>query len=770
MLATLERTDPKPAFHFAVAVYFLLALGLGAPSAAQEPRVGPTARDGLTRVDSPTPASGELGEITLRAFRLEGPLDVDGVLDDAVYGRIEPASGFLQQDPDHGQSATEDTHVWVLYDDTHVYVALRALDSRPEQMVANEMRRDNRNIWMNDNITVALDTYLDRRTAYFFQTNPLGGVRDALILDETNTNYDWNTVWDVRSRRVAEGWTAEIAIPFKSLRYHPGREQVWGINVHRAVRSKNEFSLLSLAPRSFNGQGIFRLSSAATLVGLEAPDASQNLEFRPYAISNLRTDRPAGVSRDLDGDVGVDASYGITSRMNLDLTWNTDFAQVEVDEQQVNLSRFSLLFPEKRDFFLEGQSVFDFVGQVSQGGGPQAQGPDPTPFLFFTRRIGFDGGTPVPIQGGGRLMGRAGAVSVGVMNIQTGESGSSDAPDAPATNYTVSRIKYDLFQRGKIGVLGTYRRPEGGGDDNLALGADLDVTPVRDLWLTGYYARTSTRSGDPLRAESSLARVFYDADRYGLRLERLEVEEGFDPGVGLLRRSGFVRSYFQGRISLRPESLASVRRIGLEAGLDRYVSGGVLETRQEKASLVTEFQSSDQLTVEFARNLEFLSAPFPVAGGRTVPESRYRFNDFSVQFQAGSQRRISGTVNASRGGFYTGDRTQLGYTGRVEFGSRFAVEPRLSFDWVRLEEDRFRVTLLGARPTLTLTPRNFISALVQYNSASDAVETNARWRWELEPGTILYVVYTDARDTADGGLPNLLNRSIAVKFTRLFRF
>jgi hypothetical protein len=736
----------------------VLGVSLTAPSAAaQEP---------LRTLDR-----SATGEITLRAFRLDEPLDVDGALDEETYRRIEAAGGFIQQDPDFGQVASEDTHVWVFYDDTHVYVSLRAFDSRPDQMVANEMRRDNRNIWMNDNVIVALDTWLDRRSAFFFQTNPVGGVRDALILDEVNTNYDWNTVWDVRTRRVPEGWTAEMAIPFKSLRYQPRREQVWGINVLRVVRSKNEFSLLSPVPRSFSRNGVFRLASAATLVGLEAPGASNDLQLRPYAISSLRTDRPAGVARDLGGDVGLDATYGITSSMALDVTWNTDFAQVEIDEQQVNLTRFSLLFPEKRDFFLEGQSVFDFVGGAGGGGGgggPNAGGPDPTPLLFFSRQIGFAGDRPVPIQGGGRLMGRAGPLSVGALNIQTG---AGEGPGAPATNFTIGRVKYDLFQRGRIGSLATYRRPSDGTADNLAWGADADITPVRDLWLTGFYARTSDPGGVTDGAASSMVRVSYDADRYGLRVERLEVEKGFDPGVGLLRRSDFVRSLVQGRISRRPESLERVRRMSLEAALDRYATGsGVLETRQGRISLRTELQSGDELTVETSRSFEFLDAPFPVAGGGIVSPGEYRFQDVSARLMMGAHRRVSGMVNASRGGFFGGTRSQLGYTGRVEFGPRFSLEPRLSWDWVRLVDDRYRVTLLGVRPTVTVTPRNFVSALLQYNSSSDAVETNVRWRWELQPGTILYAVYTDARDTAGTGIPALTNRSLALKFTSLVRF
>ena len=359
-----DRRDPRILCGPALAVFVLFA---AAPGGAQE-AVEPIA----------TASRHEAGDLTVHAVRLDEPLELGGALSEAIYESFVPTSGFIQQDPDNGAPATEGTEVWVFYDERNFYVSIRALDSQPGRIVANEMRRDNRNIWLNDNVIIALDTFLDRRTAYFFQTNPLGGLRDGLIVDEATNSLDWNTVWDVRSWRVEEGWSAEMAILFESLRYAPGREQVWGFNVHRVVRSKSEFSLLSPVPRSFSRNGIFRLASAATLIGLEVPDASNDLELRPYVISTLQTDRASGVDWDLRGDVGLDTRYGVTNSMALDLTYRTDFAQVEIDEQQVNLSRFSLLFPEKRDFFLEGQGVFD-LGRAPAGGRPGERGPDPTP-------------------------------------------------------------------------------------------------------------------------------------------------------------------------------------------------------------------------------------------------------------------------------------------------------------------------------------------------------------------------------------------------------
>jgi len=705
------------------------------------------------------------GNVVVRAVRLESPLVLDGVLDEEVYRTILPAADFVQQFPWNGEPATEDTQVWVFFDSDNVYVALRAWDSRPDRMVANEMRRDNRNIWQNDNIVVLFDTFLDRRSAFFFQTNPVGGIRDALVLNESTTNYDWNTVWDVKSRRDDEGWTAEMAIPFKSLRYTSDSEQVWGFNVMRVVRSKNEQSLLSPVPENA-GTGM-RMASAATLVGIEAPEGSRNIELRPYAISNLTTNRPAGISNDVNADFGMDAKYGITSSMTFDLTYNTDFAQVEIDEQQVNLTRFSLFLPEKREFFLQGQGVFDFAG-TGGGGGPRATSGSPIPHVFFSRRIGLSEGTPVPIQGGGRLMGRMGPLSMGLLNIQTE---SAPVANAEATNFSVVRIKSDVLRRSNVGMIVTNRRPSLADEgSNLVYGADANMLFYDNVQINGFYARSSEAEtgGD---AKSYRAQAQYDSDRYGLQGEVLKVGDAFNPEVGFLLRDDFRRMFASARFSPRPTSIQYVRKLSWEASVDRFVNGaGVLGTQKELGKFSLEFNTSDVLSLDFSRNLEFVEVPFEVAGDLVVPAGRYRFNEVVLGLQLGPQRKVSGMLTLSRGGFFNGDRTGVGYSGRVELSSRFAVEPRVSFDWISLPNDKIRVTLLGLRPTLAITPRMYIGALVQYNSSIEALETNFRWRWEFEPGSDLFVVYTDGRDTSGRGVSRLVSRGLAIKFTRFFRF
>jgi hypothetical protein len=705
---------------------------------------------------------GEEGTSTVRAVRLTEGLTLDGHLDEAIYRTIEPASGFIQQDPQSGEAATEDTQIWVFFDDSNIYVAMRCLDSQPDKMVANEMRRDNRNIWLNDNVILVFDTFHDRRGGFFFQTNPVGGVRDALVIDENTTNYDWNTVWDVKSRRYDGGWTAEMAIPFKSLRYPRDRTQTWGFNVQRAVRSKNELSLLSPVPRSFVGSGVFKLSSAATLVGIEPPGAARNLELKPSLLSNLTTNRAASppVDNRIENAFSLDTKYGVTNSLTLDVTYNTDFAQVEIDEQQVNLTRFNLFFPEKRDFFLEGQNVFDFAGT----GAVSSQ--TNTPILFFTRRIGLDAGQPVPIRAGARLTGRIGRTSIGVLDI-----GTDDKPGSLATNFFVTRIKRDILRRSSIGLIATRRTPSlGGPGSNEAYGVDASLAFFTSLQINSYYARTVTPGLDG-DAASYRGHIRYNADRYGFELDRTKIGEAFRPEVGFVRRPDVTRTYSLARFSPRPKSMLGVRKFGMEVSYERFVnSDGRLESRLVQPALRVDFQSSDTMVINYNANYEFLEGPFRIASGVTVPMGGYGFNDVQASYTIGPQRTVNGTLSVGRGEFYAGTRSGIGYAGRVNLSSQLTLEPRVSVDWVSLPQGDFTTRLAGARVNYTITPRMFASALVQYNSSLNSVETNARFRWEYQPGSDVFVVYTDGRGTLNSRLAELMNRGFAVKFTRLFRF
>jgi len=445
--------------HLIAAIVFLVltSSAVFAQDAASAPPISSDA----------TIARDAQGRVTLRAVRLTAPMRLDGQLDEEIYRLSPPAGGFIQQVPREGDPVTEDTEFWVFFDDDAVYFAARMYDSQPDRLVANELRRDHQNIaGLNDLFSVGIDTMHDQRTGYVFIVNPVAAMRDASIA-EGFLNDSWNGIWDSRSARFDRGWTTEIAIPFKSIRYRGAGPQTWGVNARRVVRWKNEHSFLTRVPASYAGRGLAYPAVGATLLGLETPASSLNFELKPYAVSALVTDRTAAVPVNNDGqpNVGLDLKYGLTRGLTADFTINTDFAQIEEDLQQVNLTRFSLFFPEKRDFFLEGQSIFDFGGQVSRNAGGGL-----VPIPFFSRRIGLSAGQSVPLIGGARVTGKVGAYDVGVVAIRTDDKASANAVE---TTFSALRVRRNILRRSSIGAIATGRWPAVSRvDRNTLIGAD----------------------------------------------------------------------------------------------------------------------------------------------------------------------------------------------------------------------------------------------------------------------------------------------------------
>ena len=527
-------------------------------------------------IDGPPPpappetiARDATGRATVRAVRLDEPLRLDGTLDERTYEMVRPFSGFIQQLPNAGDPATERTEAWVFYDAQSVYVGARLWDAAPEsEWIANEMQRDSFQMINNDTFSVAFDTFYDRRNGVGFMVNPIGGFYDYQITDEGNPNSDWNPVWDVRTGRFDGGWTVEMEVPFKSLRYRPGASQIWGLQLGRRIRHKNEETYLTPVAISA-GPGMFRLSAAGTLTGVEVQRGSRTFEIKPYAIGSLATDVNAVplVSNEGDGDFGLDVKYGVTQDLTADFTYNTDFAQVEVDEQQVNLTRFSLFFPEKREFFLEGRGIFDFgrgarLGGFSGGGrrsgGGGFFGGCDVPTLFFSRRIGLSGGRTVPILGGGRLTGKVGRFSIGAVNIQTDEETSVGAVP---TNFTALRVKRDIWRRSSIGGIFTGRSVSTVGDgSNEVYGVDATLAFYDNVNFNGYYARTRTQGLE--RDDASYQAAFtYNGDLYAVQVDHLLVGDNFNPEVGFLRRDHFRRTFTSAQFSPRPASIRAVRQL-----------------------------------------------------------------------------------------------------------------------------------------------------------------------------------------------------------------
>ncbi len=756
------------------------------------PMARPAGFGGAPRIiDGPPPpvapetlARDAAGRVTIRAVPLDQPLAVDGVLDEGVYEIVEPLTGFVQQQPDEGAPATERTEAWVFYDDSNIYISGRMWDSAPEsRWVANEMQRDSFQIINNDTFSAAIDTFYDRRNGFAFMVNPIGGFFDYQITDEGNPNSDWNPIWDVRTGRFAGGWTVEMEIPFKSIRFPGGESQVWGIQLGRNVRWKNEWNYLTPVAISA-GPGMFRLSAAGTLTGLQVPSGNRTFEIKPYGIGSSATNVATDVYNEGDYNGGVDVKYGVTENLTADFTVNTDFAQVEVDEAQINLTRFSLFFPEKREFFLEGRGIFDFGRGVSfgGGGGPGGGGRPGSggffgggdvPTVFFSRRIGLESGTTVPIQAGGRLTGKVGDFTLGALNIQT-----DDVTDvAVPTNFTVLRLKRDILRRSAVGALFTGRSVSLDGEGtNEAFGVDGVFSFYDNVNFNGYYAKTRT-PGLVGEDESYQAAFTYNGDLYAVSLDHLLVGDNFNPEVGFLRRADFRRTYLQAKYSPRPAGIEAVRQFTFGGSYDYFETvAGVPETELAQANFQIEFENSDRFSADVQRSYEFLDVPWEniLGSDYTIPSGEYLFRDYYVSYSMGAQRRLSGNLSLQYGEFYNGEITSAGYSrGRIEVTPQFSFEPSVSVNHVRLPEATFTAPLAITRVTYTFNPRVFFSGLVQFNPVQEVVSTNLRLRWEYRPGSELFVVYNDQRDTVltpDQRFPLLQNRALVVKFTRLFRF
>jgi len=729
----------------------LVLSGIAADAAAQ-----------AETAQSPSAPAGDGAPAAIRAHRLSEPIRVDGVMDEAVYTEVPPVDDFRQGEPLYGPPATQKTEMWLTFDDTAIYLSFRCWESDLSRLVADETRRDNFNIVQNDFVGFAFDTFHDRRNGVMFFVTPNGGVMDGQVTNESQYNADWNPVWEYAAGRFDGGWTVEAAVPFASLRYRSGRELVWGFNARREIQWKNEKTFISLVPRALVQQGLSRISSSVTLVGLEAPQQGLNLEVKPYAIGDLSTDRTTvpTISNKTDADFVVDVKYATTENLTADFTYNTDFAQVEADQSQVNLTRFSLFFPEKREFFLENQGIFSF-------GGP---GFGDTPALVYTRRIGLSQGLAIPIQGGGRLTGRADRYSLGAMYIRT-----DDDPRAslPATNFSVLRLKADVLRRSTIGVVLTDRsHNDFGGPAGQSYGADATFAFFETVTIDGFWAGTRTTGGTS-QDESYHGRFNYDADRYGLQAEHLMVGARFNPEVGFARRTDIRRSFALARFSPRPASLPSVRKFS-GVGSITYIENldGRLDTRAFNGDFGVEFESADLFSIGYRDTYEFLERPFHIAPGVTIPVGGYQFGAGRASLSLAARRRVSATLSVEHGAFYDGHRTAVNISqGRTELTNKFSVEPSVSLNWVDLAAGSFTTQLVSARVTYSMTPRMFTSALVQYVSSIGTVATNARLRWEYAPGSELFVVYNEQRDTIRAsGIPDLINRTFIVKINRLFRF
>lgn len=769
----------------ATSFVWLAVVGLRAVPVHAQPALGPSAQLSVdaTAAAPPTPPAvvsrEPSGRVSLRAVRIDRPLTIDGRLDESIYETSPPIGDFVQQVPNEGAPTTEKTEAWILFDGANFYFSARCYDREPDRIIANELRHDSVNIFNgNDSITLVLDTMLDRRNGFLFQTNPLGALREQAIADGSYIE-SWSAIWQVRSTRFDGGWTTEMQIPFKSLRYRDNGPQVWGINVRRVIRRKNEFAGVTPMPAAFGSSGLAQMQVAATLYGLVTPTRTRNLELKPYAVSSNITDNTARnpFQNRLTGNVGGDLKYGLSRSLMADVTVNTDFAQIEEDVQQVNLTRFNLLFPEKRDFFLEGQGIYAFGGRSILGRG--AGDTDDVPIMFFSRQVGLANGQALPVRAGGRVTGKAGRYDIAALNIQTGEktltTQTGESVFVPGTNVTAVRIRRDIFRRSNIGAIVTSREPNGDGLGSALFGADASFRVSQNTTVLGYLA-ASDKPGTREKATSYRGRFDYAGDRFGVVAEHVLVGSGFEPAVGYIRRRDFRRDFLAARFSPRLRRHRTIRRFIWEAAATYYTNAAVtrVENRAFDVAFATEFHNSDQTGFALTKEYELLPQDFRIAPDVTVENGGYQQRSLFAFYNLGNQRRVAGRLSTTIGRLYDGTRREASYSGRIAVRPRFTIEPGLSLAWVNLPVGEFAARLMTSRFTWTPTNRMFVSSLLQYNIDAHTTSSSVRWRWEYRLGSELFVVYSDGRDTLASprtvtGSP-IMNRTVAVKATRLLRF
>jgi len=706
---------------------------------------------------------------TVAAFALSEDEEVrlDGRLDEPFWDRVLPADNFLQREPLESAPATERTEVRIAYDRSSLYIGATLYDREPAGVLANQKQRDG-DLHSDDRFMLILDTFLDGRTAYYFETNPAGMMGDGLIRVSARDglNMSWDGIWEAQVSRGDYGWSAEIEIPFRTLNFDP-RSDTWGINFQRTIRRRNEEALWSGWRLN---QSLFRPVFAGRLTGLNGMSQGLGLEVKPYGAASWKkvTDDETGqLYTETPADVGADLTYSVTPSLRASLTVNTDFAEVEVDQRRVNLTRFPLQFPEQRDFFLEGSSVFAFA---------PINGVNP----YFSRRIGLVEGDPIPIVYGARLSGQSGRNDIGFLHVRTGRKDIYAQED-----FTVGRFKRNFFSQSSVGVIYTRRAT---GDlesaaappDRHTAGVDLDLYTSRflgdkNLQFEAFYVHTTkTEHGDVSTAWDRSARgirINFPNDLWRVHCSYREFGDNYDPAVGFVRRNGFRRVQPSAYYAPRPESISFVRqfRFGTMFEYLTDLQNQLLTRRVELTLLDIRFESGDDLNFQVNSRYERLDEEFEISDGIVIPVGDYIFNDFEVSFRSASQRAVSTDIEYLRGKFWSGDRTGL----ELELTVRPASGIRISADWeqnkVSLPEGEFDTKLARLNGDWQLSPWISATGIVQYDNVSKSYGLYSRFRWILQPGSDLYFVYTHNWLSEVHGLLTL-SRAATTKINYTHRF
>lgn len=713
---------------------------------------------------APLAATGQTAPSHTVSVVAEGPV-VDGVVaDDAFWAAIPAVTTFHQTQPDAGAAVTERTELRIAHTADTLYVGVVLFDATPGAIIATDARRDG-SLDDTDSFRFILDTYRDGQNGFVFGTSPSGVEYDAQVSREgqggfgggrqqggsgAGFNINWDGSWAVRATTGAFGWSAEFAIPFRTLRYPTDSEQVWGFNAQRTIRRKSEKAFWAPLPRAWD---LNRVSAAGSLEGLQVPN-QRNLAITPYGLGRSTADftGPETVT-DTGIDFGADLKYGLTPSLTLDGTYNTDFAQVEVDEQQVNLDRFSLFFPEKRPFFLENAGLFA-VGEPSEVE------------LFFSRRIGIQNGAPVPIVGGARISGQVGGNRIGLLNMATG----TDDGRYAANNFSVVRVQRELANRSSVGVIGTNREGVGSlapqNDFNRLIAADGRLGLGRYGMVQGFVARTESPGEDPDSWGANVEANYQD-DFWRFIAAYTRVGSSFNPELGFLRRSAYEKITLLAFRSIRPESFLGLYEMRPHVsyrgywGLDGFHETGYLHVDSH-----WEWPGGHEIHTGVNFTREGVRNAFEIQDGVMVPPDTYDHREAQIIAFSDQSKAVSFNSRSTIGGFFGGDRVSIAPSVQVRRGETLTAEFGGSYNRVSLPGGTFTANLYRARISYSFTPRVYLQSLLQYSEQAETWSANLRFGWLQRANTGLFIVLNQTGEL-DGALDEALQRGVIVKYSRL---
>jgi hypothetical protein len=661
--------------------------------------------------------------------RISSHISVDGILDEPEWAQASPIGEILQREPRPGEKATEKSEVKILFDNANLYIGVMCFDSEPERIVGTQMARD-ADLSADDRIEILIDSFHDRRNAFYFSTNPLGALVDGLLIENGTLNRDWNAIWVVRTRRSDRGWSAEFAIPFKSVGFKKGAS-VWGFNFSRTIKRKIEEDRWA-SPRL--DVKFFQVSEAGEITGLTDINQGRGLDVRPFVSSKAFHNIDTG--NDFSAKPGVDIFYNITPSLKWTTTFNTDFAETEADNRQINLTRFPLFFPEKRSFFLDNAGVFAFSNT----------GPEITP--FFSRTIGLLDGNEIPLRAGTKLTGKAGPYSLGVLAVRTGETDFEDGASSAAKNLVVARVKRDLFKQSYIGGIFTEGNPEGP-TSSRTYGTDLHLFTSRFLgrdqnFGVDAFGLKSSNEGVTSKDTSYGFSARYPNDLWGLGIDWWHIGKNFAPALGFVPRTNVNKLAISAEFDPRPKDFLNVRQMFHEFFFTRFTrldKGRTESWRLFIAPINYSLNSGEHVEFNYAPQFERLFEPFEISPGVVLPPGDYRFTRWRVEINTASKHRWKFDNEWYFGSYWSGHANQLATSFQYKIAPHVLMSIGMDQTFARLKEGTFVARIFSFRADYSVTPFLTFYNLAQFDNESKNLGWQSRVRWILRPGNEVFIVF-----------------------------